>query len=36
MNHVKGLQAKTKSKTVDSKDLMPFFGGLLKGSGHGK
>ena len=32
MNHVKAVQAKNKSKTVESKDLIPFFGGLLKGS----
>ena len=31
MNHVKGLQAKKKSKTVDQKDLIPFFPNLLKG-----
>jgi uncharacterized protein (DUF608 family) len=31
MNHVKAAQAKTKSKTVDSKELIPFFPGLLKG-----
>ena len=30
MNHVRTLQEKTKSKTVDSKDLQPFFPGLLK------
>jgi uncharacterized protein (DUF608 family) len=29
MNHVKDLQARTKSKTVESKDLIPFFPGLL-------
>ena len=32
MNHVKSLQAKTRSKAVEPKDLMPFFGELLKGS----
>ena len=32
MNHVKDLQAKKKSKTVDSKDLIPFFPNLLKGA----
>ena len=31
MNHVKDLQAKNKSKTIESKDLMPFFADLLKG-----
>ena len=31
MNRVKDLQAKTKSKNIESKDLMPFFGELLKG-----
>ena len=31
LNHVKNLQAKTKSKTVDSKDLIPLFSELLKG-----
>jgi uncharacterized protein (DUF608 family) len=31
MNHVKDLQARTKSKTVESKDLIPFFPGLLEG-----
>ena len=36
MNHVKDLQAKTKSKNIESKDLMPFFGELLKGSKRGK
>ena len=30
MNHVKAIQAKTKSKTIESKDLMPFFPELLK------
>jgi uncharacterized protein (DUF608 family) len=36
MNYVKEKQAKSKSKTVESKDLMPFFPGLLKGPGNGK
>ena len=36
MNHVKELQAKTKSKTVASKDLMPFFQELLKGQENRK
>jgi hypothetical protein len=36
MNHVKDLQTRTKSKTVESKDLMPFFPALLKGSESGK
>ena len=31
MNHVKDLQAKGKSNTVDPKDLIPFFPNLLKG-----
>jgi hypothetical protein len=31
LNHVKDMQAKTKSKTVQSKDLMTFFSGLLDG-----
>ena len=34
MNRVKELQAKTKSRTVASKDLMPFFGELLKGTAN--
>jgi uncharacterized protein (DUF608 family) len=32
MNHVKDLQAKTNSRNIESKDLMPFFGELLKGA----
>jgi uncharacterized protein (DUF608 family) len=32
MNHVKDLQAKNQSKTIESKDLIPFFPDLLKGS----
>ena len=31
MNHVKDRQARTKSKTVESKDLIPFFPSLLQG-----
>jgi uncharacterized protein (DUF608 family) len=31
MNHVKNLQTKTKSKTVESRNLAPFFSELLKG-----
>jgi uncharacterized protein (DUF608 family) len=31
MSHIKDLQARTKSKTVDPKDLIPFFPSLLKG-----
>ena len=31
MNHVKDLQARKKSRTVESKELIPFFPGLLKG-----
>jgi uncharacterized protein (DUF608 family) len=30
LNYVKTLQAKTKSKTISSEDLIPFFPGLLK------
>ncbi|HVN48185.1 MAG TPA: GH116 family glycosyl hydrolase [Bacteroidota bacterium] len=30
LNHIKDVQAKTQSKTVESKDLMPFFSELLK------
>jgi len=36
MNHVKELQAKTKSKTVESKDLIPFFPELLRGPESGE
>jgi len=36
LNHIKDLQAKSKSKTVESKDLMPFFSGLLSGPENGK
>jgi hypothetical protein len=32
MNHIKDLQAKTKSKTIESPDLIPFYPNLLKGS----
>lgn len=32
LNHVKNAQAKNKSQTVDSKDLMPFFPALLSGA----
>jgi hypothetical protein len=31
LNHVKDRQARTKSKTVESKDLIPFFPALLQG-----
>lgn len=31
MDHIKSVQARTKSKTVDSKDLIPFYPNLLKG-----
>ena len=31
LNHIKDIQTKTKSKTVESKDLIPFFSDLLKG-----
>jgi uncharacterized protein (DUF608 family) len=34
MNHVKNLQEMAKSKTIESKDLMPFFPELLKGNGN--
>ncbi len=36
LNHVKNIQGKTKCRTVDSKDLIPFFSELLGGpeSGH--
>jgi hypothetical protein len=36
MNHVKDLQARTKSGTVESPNLIPFFAGLLKGPGNAK
>ena len=32
MNHVKEMKAKTKTKTIESKDLISFFPQLLKGS----
>ena len=32
MNHIKDLQAKTQSKTIESQDLIPFYPDLLKGS----
>ncbi|MBN2708353.1 MAG: hypothetical protein JXR46_04835 [Calditrichaceae bacterium] len=32
MNHIKDLQAKNKTKTIDPKDLMPFYPWLLSGS----
>lgn len=31
MNYIKDLQAKKKTKTIESQDLMPFFPELLKG-----
>jgi uncharacterized protein (DUF608 family) len=34
LNHIKDVQARTKSKTVDSKDLVPFFFELLNGPGN--
>jgi uncharacterized protein (DUF608 family) len=34
LNHIKDVQARTKSKTVDSKDLIPFFFELLNGPGN--
>jgi uncharacterized protein (DUF608 family) len=36
MNHIKGLQAKSKSRTVEPDGLMPFFQGLLNGPENGK
>ncbi len=36
MNYIKDLQAKTKSKTIESQDLMPFFSELLNGPENGK
>ncbi len=32
MNHIKELQAKNNTKTIESKDLMPFYPWLLSGS----
>jgi hypothetical protein len=32
MNHVKDLQARNQSKTIESEDLIPFFHDLLEGS----
>jgi len=32
LNHVKAVQCRTQSKTVDSKELIPFFSGLLNGT----
>jgi uncharacterized protein (DUF608 family) len=32
LNHIKKMQAKTQSKTIESKDLITFFPQLLKGS----
>jgi uncharacterized protein (DUF608 family) len=34
LNYIKDLQGKTKSKTVESKDLIPFFSKLLDGLGN--
>jgi uncharacterized protein (DUF608 family) len=34
LNYIKGVQDKTRSKTVDSKDLIPFFSNLLNGPGN--
>jgi hypothetical protein len=31
LDHVKSVQAKTKSHTVDPKDLVPFFHDLING-----
>jgi len=36
MNYIKDLQAKTQSKTIKSKDLIPFFSELLKRPGNGR
>lgn len=36
MNHVKDLQARTQSKTIESRDLMPFFSKLLNGPENGR
>lgn len=36
MNHIKDLQAKNKTKTIDPKDLMPFYPWLMSGSEDAK
>jgi uncharacterized protein (DUF608 family) len=36
LNYIKEIQAKSKSKTVDSTNLIPFFSELLKGPEDGK
>src|SRR5512135_3139174 len=36
LNHVKNIQARTKCRTVDSKDLIPFFSELLGGPESGR
>jgi hypothetical protein len=36
LNYIKEIQAKSKSKTVDSTKLIPFFSELLKGPEDGK
>ena len=36
MNHIKDLQAKTKSQTIESQDLMPLFSELLNGPETGQ
>jgi hypothetical protein len=36
MNYIKDQQARTKSRTVESRALMPFYPGLLQGPGGGK
>ncbi|MBN1894004.1 hypothetical protein JW906_05895 [bacterium] len=36
LNHIKSVQARSGSKTVESGDLMPFFPGLLNGAGEGE
>jgi len=32
LNHIKDLQTKNNNKTVDSKDLMPFYPWLISGA----
>jgi hypothetical protein len=34
LNHVKDMQAKSQSKTIESKSLIPFFAELLNGPGN--
>jgi hypothetical protein len=35
MNYIKDLQTRSKSKTIEPKDLMPFFSELLNGPEKG-